>query len=250
MWLYLRSVVLVCVGLLLGSTLASTAVSACRAPPPPPAARPPPPAARLVPRTVAALECPASSCFYDRGFRRIIRQHVSEVRYCYEQALLRRHDLAGHEVLQLTIAADGSVASAAIVNDELREPALAACVVAAAVRWQFLPKAGEELAVVTYPFMLRPAMPASALMADAERRADLRACHEQALWRHLGVAGALVLRITLDEKARVRAATVTATSLSDEKLLACITSIVQRWHFADTERSTTFEKTLWLQPAD
>ena len=64
------------------------------------------------------------------------------------------------------------------------------------------------------------------------------------------VSGELALRITLDDRARVHAVTVTATSISDQKLLACITSAVQRWSFADIQGSTTFEKTFWLQSAD
>ena len=191
----------------------------------------------------------ASGCFNDRGFRRVIRRHVNEVKFCYEQALQHRSDLAGRAVLQLIVAATGSVTAAAVVSDELREPALAACLVAAAARWQFSPAADAGITVVTYPFLLRPA-PAAALVADDERRADIRACHEQALWRHPGVAGALTLRINVDDAARVRTAMITEASISDEKLLTCITSAAQHWRFTDTVRNATIEKMIWLEPSD
>lgn len=111
--------------------------------------------------------------------------------------------------------------------------------------------AGDQrgITIATYPFVLRP-VAAPALVTDGEHRADIRACHEQALWRHRDVAGALTLRISLDDKTRVRAATVIDTSISDEGLLNCISSAVRRWRFIDTEGATTFKKTLWLQPAD
>lgn len=111
------------------------------------------------------------------------------------------------------------------------------------------PAADAGIAVATYPFLLRPA-PAAALVADDERRADIRACHEQALWRHPGVAGALTLRINVDDAARVRAAMITEASTSGEKLLACITSAAQRWRFTDTVRNATIEKMIWLEPSD
>lgn len=237
----IRSVLAACV-LLMSRTPVATAGPPLKAPPR---------AAVLTPATAVARETQlvASGCFYDRGFRRVVRRHMNEVKFCYEQALLRRSDLTGRAVLQLTVAANGSVTAAAVVSDELHEPALAACLGAAAARWQFSPAADTGIAVVTYPFLLQPS-PVTSLMADDERRADIRACHEQALWRQPGVAGALTLRINLDDAARVRTATITEASISDEKLLACITSAAQRWRFTDAARNTTFERLIWLQHSD
>src|SRR5262249_32797167 len=44
--------------------------------------------------------------------RRVIRQHLNEVKYCYEQELVRTPTLAGRLLVGFTIAADGRVLAA------------------------------------------------------------------------------------------------------------------------------------------
>jgi hypothetical protein len=89
--------------------------------------------------------------------RRVVRQHLNEIRYCYEQSLARRPTLAGRLVAALTIAPTGRVVVATLQSSTLGEPAAESCIVAATRRWEFPRPAGGGLVAVSYPFQLAPA---------------------------------------------------------------------------------------------
>jgi len=89
--------------------------------------------------------------------RRVVRQHLNEVRFCYEQALVRRPALAGRIVAQFTIAPTGRVLASALQSSSLGETTVDACIVAATRRWEFPRPAGGGIVVVSYPFQLSPA---------------------------------------------------------------------------------------------
>jgi len=79
----------------------------------------------------------------------VIRQHVNEVRYCYERELLRDPDLEGSLKVRFTIAADGTVAAAEIT--ESLHATVDQCVKERVLGWTF----GESdgVTVVNYPFV-------------------------------------------------------------------------------------------------
>lgn len=89
--------------------------------------------------------------------RRIVRQHLNEVRYCYEQALARKPTLAGRVVAQFTIAPTGKVLVSALQSSTLGEPAVESCVIDATKRWLYPAPEGGGLVMVSYPFQLAPA---------------------------------------------------------------------------------------------
>jgi TonB family protein len=89
--------------------------------------------------------------------RRIVRRHVNEVRYCYEQALSAHPSLEGRLVVQFTIAPTGRVLAAVLSTSSLGAPAVEACVVTAVKRWEFPEPRGGGLVIVSYPFQLAPA---------------------------------------------------------------------------------------------
>jgi TonB family protein len=89
--------------------------------------------------------------------RRVVRQHINEVRYCYEQSLVRRPTLAGRVVVQFTIAGTGRVVISALQSSSLGEPPVDACIVAAFRRWEFPQPRGGGIVVASYPFQLTPA---------------------------------------------------------------------------------------------
>ena len=74
--------------------------------------------------------------------RRIVRRHLNEVKYCYEQALARQPTLDGRLVVQFTIAGTGQVLASVVQSSTLGSPAVEMCVVNAVKRWEF-PRAGE-----------------------------------------------------------------------------------------------------------
>jgi TonB family protein len=86
--------------------------------------------------------------------RRVVRQHVNEVRFCYSEALARNPALAGRVVVQFTIAPTGRVIVAALQGSSLGAPAVEQCIVRATQRWEYPRPSGGGLVVVSYPFQL------------------------------------------------------------------------------------------------
>jgi TonB family protein len=86
--------------------------------------------------------------------RRVVRQHVNEVRFCYSEALARNPALAGRVVVQFTIAQTGRVIVAALQSSSLGAPAVEQCIVQATRRWEYPRPLGGGLVSVSYPFQL------------------------------------------------------------------------------------------------
>lgn len=86
--------------------------------------------------------------------RRVVGQHRSEVRFCYEQALGSRPDLEGRVTEQWVIAPSGRVQSVSIDggDSDLSNAGVQACITQAVARWTFPASAGPT--VVHYPFVL------------------------------------------------------------------------------------------------
>ncbi|HXI55388.1 MAG TPA: AgmX/PglI C-terminal domain-containing protein [Polyangia bacterium] len=90
--------------------------------------------------------------------RRIIRAHLNEVRFCYEQELPRHPTLSGRVVIQFAITPGGQVASSAVQDSTLHLASLEGCMTQAVRRWTFpQPQGGGGLTIVSYPFVLSPA---------------------------------------------------------------------------------------------
>jgi TonB family protein len=88
--------------------------------------------------------------------RRIIRRHINEVKYCYEQELLRQPHLVGKIDVQFTVAASGQVSAAAVQRSTIGNERVESCTVAAVRRWQFPPPLDGRTVIITYPFVLTP----------------------------------------------------------------------------------------------
>lgn len=80
--------------------------------------------------------------------RRVVRRHMSEVTFCYEQHLGEQPELAGRLVVRAVIAASGSVASSEVVSTTLGEPRVGECIATAMRRWTY--PAPEGGGVVIY----------------------------------------------------------------------------------------------------
>ena len=86
--------------------------------------------------------------------RRVVGQHLAEVRFCYEQGLEASPDLLqGQVTVQWIVGADGHVTSAAIGSSELRSASVERCIASAVTRWTF--PASESVSGVRYPFTLQ-----------------------------------------------------------------------------------------------
>ena len=88
--------------------------------------------------------------------RRIVRRHLNEVRFCYEQALPRHPTLAGRAVVQFTIGKDGQVLASVLQSSTLGLASVESCVVGAVKRWPFPAPERGGLTIVSYPFQFTP----------------------------------------------------------------------------------------------
>jgi TonB family protein len=89
--------------------------------------------------------------------RRIIRRHINEVRFCYEQQLAAHRDLAGRMVVQFNIAPSGQVLSSVMQSSTLSNVRVESCTLQAVRRWEFPKPEGGGLVNVSYPFVFTPA---------------------------------------------------------------------------------------------
>jgi TonB family protein len=87
------------------------------------------------------------------AIRRVIRQHLNEVRFCYEEDLIERPDLAGRVTVSFLVSGTGSVQSASIASSTMASPRVEGCVASAVRRWTFPTPDGAGVALVTYPFV-------------------------------------------------------------------------------------------------
>ncbi len=88
--------------------------------------------------------------------RRIIRRHINEVRFCYEQELVTHRNLGGRLVVQFSIAPSGQVLASVMQSSTLGNARVENCAVKAVRRWEF-PKLDGGLTSVSYPFVFAPA---------------------------------------------------------------------------------------------
>jgi TonB family protein len=85
----------------------------------------------------------------------IIHRHLSEVRYCYESAMIRSPDLEGKLMTNFTINGQGVVKSAEVKSSTLPDPRLDDCIIRRLATWKFpKPRGGVDVAV-TYPFIFK-----------------------------------------------------------------------------------------------
>jgi TonB family protein len=145
---------------------------------------------------------------------RILRARASAFRYCYEKALAAWPELAGRLTIQFTIGADGKVSGARVADSDLKDPAVGACVVAAAGRLDFpAPAAGPVEVSVPLTFELpRPA--AVVLPPDAPRY--WVSCTRSDAWR-----ATIALSLDLPEGPAARKAFVAACGARLEAIRRC-----------------------------
>jgi hypothetical protein len=86
---------------------------------------------------------------------RIVRQHESEIKYCYEQELSKAPSLAGKIAVAFIIGGTGDVSDATVSESTLNDPSLENCIALHIRRWRFPAPNGGGQVFVTYPWILR-----------------------------------------------------------------------------------------------
>jgi TonB family protein len=85
--------------------------------------------------------------------RRIVRAHINEVRYCYNQTLARDPSARGRLAIRFVINRRGKVELSEVGESSVRDANLGRCVARAVRRWTFPKPQGGGLVTVTYPFI-------------------------------------------------------------------------------------------------
>jgi hypothetical protein len=86
---------------------------------------------------------------------KVIHQHLSEIRYCYESAMLRTPDIEGKLIMDFTIGGTGDVKTSLVKQSTLPDPRLDDCVLRRLVTWKFPKTKGGVDVAVTYPFIFK-----------------------------------------------------------------------------------------------
>jgi len=85
----------------------------------------------------------------------VIHRHLSEVRYCYESAMIRSPDLEGKLMVNFTIGGSGMVKSTEVKSSTLPDPRLDDCILRRLATWKFPNPRGSIDVAVTYPFIFK-----------------------------------------------------------------------------------------------
>jgi hypothetical protein len=90
---------------------------------------------------------------------KVIHSHVSEIRYCYESAMIKNPNIQGKLIVDFVIqgkgANSGSIKSAQVHDSTLNDSSVDQCILSHLTNWKFPnPKGGVEVAV-TYPFLFK-----------------------------------------------------------------------------------------------
>lgn len=85
----------------------------------------------------------------------VIHRHLSEVRYCYESAMLRTPDIEGKLIVNFTIGGPGNVKTSEVKNSTLPDPRLDDCIIRRLNTWKFPNTKGGIDVAVSYPFIFK-----------------------------------------------------------------------------------------------
>lgn len=97
-----------------------------------------------------------SGCIDREMIRRVIHEHLGQVRYCYEALLTQHPAMAGKVSVRFMVSATGQVARSEVAQSTVGVPELGECVAGRVRTWAF-PVARGQLYTVSYPFVFRPA---------------------------------------------------------------------------------------------
>lgn len=87
-----------------------------------------------------------------QAVKRVIDQHLDEITYCYETALISNPSIMGKMIFEWRILTDGQVGEVRIKSSTVNSHEIHACIKAAIKTWQF-PKPKGSTVVVSYPFI-------------------------------------------------------------------------------------------------
>lgn len=87
------------------------------------------------------------------AIRRVIREHLREIRNCYERELQRTPDLYGKVVITWDIVEGGRVSQAGVSRNEIGSANVGECIAARLKTWKFPDPPKDQVGRVSYPFV-------------------------------------------------------------------------------------------------
>lgn len=87
------------------------------------------------------------------AIRRVIREHIKEIRSCYERELQRSPDLYGKLVLEWDIEEGGRVSRCVVKSNALGNETVANCISARLKTWKFPDPPKDQIGRVSFPFV-------------------------------------------------------------------------------------------------
>jgi TonB family protein len=85
----------------------------------------------------------------------VIHRHMSEVRYCYESAMVRSPDIQGKLMIAFKIGGNGVVKTSEVQSSTLPDPRLDDCILRRLNTWKFPEPRGHIDVAVSYPFLFK-----------------------------------------------------------------------------------------------
>lgn len=88
---------------------------------------------------------------------KVIRDNLTQIRYCYSRELNKNPSLAGKIVVRFTISADGSVPTSSVKDSTMGNSIVEDCISKRVMSLRFPEPRGGGSAIVTYPFIFKAA---------------------------------------------------------------------------------------------
>ena len=88
---------------------------------------------------------------------KVIRQHQSEIKYCYEVEMQKNPDLAGKVAVLFQIDGSGAVTEDSVTDSTLGNQSTESCMLQKIKRWKFPEPVGGGVVTVTFPWVFKPA---------------------------------------------------------------------------------------------
>ncbi len=108
-------------------------------------------------RSIIATVGPSkfSGSLNKQQIQRVVRKNISQIKYCYENELLRKPNLKGNITVLWVINPQGKVKSVKITGATLKNKNIFNCMIKKIKRWKFPEPKGGGYSKIIYPFNFR-----------------------------------------------------------------------------------------------
>ncbi len=87
--------------------------------------------------------------------RRVVREHMSQIRYCYERELVKNPGLSGKITMKWIINGSGRVTTSTVADTSMKSKPVESCIARKIRGWRFPKPKGGGIVIVNYPFVFK-----------------------------------------------------------------------------------------------